>query len=84
MSDEDDSYELTIQLSRGTSTDDRDKLRMKVSARTIDGLRSKVEKVKEEMESWADDFREIQPDGETVRDDARLDDDQAKLSEGST
>lgn len=82
MSDEEDSFELTIELTRGTGTDDRDKQRMKVSARTVEGLRSKVEKVKEEMEAWADDFREIQPDGETVRDHA-VEDDQATLEEGS-
>lgn len=82
MSEEDDSFELTIELTRGTSTDDRDKQRMKVSARTIDGLRSKVEDVKDEMESWADDFREIQPEAETVRDHA-VEDDQSTLSEGS-
>lgn len=83
MTDEDDSFELTIELTRGTSTDDRDKQRMKVSARTIDGLEAKVEAVKQNMESWADDFREIQPEGETVRDHA-VDNDQSTLAEGST
>lgn len=82
MSDDGDAFEITIELTRGTSTDDRDKQRMKVSAATIDTLDTKVEAVKQKMEDWADDFREIQPEGETVRDHASLDDDQAELGEG--
>lgn len=81
MSDE-DAFEVTIEVTRGTSTDDRDKLRAKVSAGTIDGLEAKVEALEDRLEQWADDLRDVQPTAETVRDHAGLDDDQSVLGEG--
>ncbi|USZ71984.1 DUF7389 domain-containing protein [Natronosalvus halobius] len=82
MSDE-DSLEITVELTRGTSTDDRDKIRAKVSAGNVDELEHKVEQVRERLEQWAEDLREVQPSGETVRDHAALDEDQTTLEEGS-
>ncbi|WP_252698281.1 DUF7389 domain-containing protein [Natronosalvus vescus] len=83
MSDENDSLEITVELTRGTSTDDRDKIRAKVSAASVDELDHKVEQVRERLEDWAEDLRGVQPSGETVRDRAALDDDQTTLEEGA-
>lgn len=83
MSEEDDPLELTVKIQRGTSTDDRDTLRCKVSASSVDELEERVEQLRERMEQWADDLRDVQPTAETVRDHAGLDDDQAELGEGS-
>lgn len=75
MSDE-DAVEITIEVTRGTSTDDRDKMRAKVSAPNVDLLEDRVEAVKARMESWADDLRSVQPEkGRGV------DEDQSELSE---
>jgi len=76
MSDEEDGIEITVQMTRGTSTDDRDKIKASVSAATVDGLDAKMQQVQERLERWADDLREIQP---TQR--RGLDDDQATLGE---
>lgn len=61
MSDE-DAYQVTVELTRGTSTDDRDKIRAKVSAATIDGLEEKVAAIRDRVESWAGELREVQPE----------------------
>ncbi|WP_121822039.1 DUF7389 domain-containing protein [Halostella salina] len=76
MSDEDDGIEITVQMTRGTSTDDRDKIKASVSAATVDELDAKMQQVQERLERWADDLREIQP---TQR--RGIDDDQATLGE---
>lgn len=83
MPDEADPFELTVKIQRGTSTDDRDTLRCKVQARTVDQLEDRVEQLRERMEQWAEDLRDVQPTGETVRDHA-VDEDQSTLAEGST
>lgn len=72
----DDSYEYTVKLSRGTKRDDRDTQKVKVRADTIDQLQAKVEAVKEQLQDWASDFREIQP-----QEDRHLADDQSELGE---
>lgn len=74
----DDTYSMTVKLQRGTSTDDRDTQKVTVTAETIDELAERVEEVREKMEGWATDFRDIQPDPMGPRDTA---DDQAELSE---
>lgn len=61
MSD-DDAFSTTVELTRGTSTDDRDKIRVKVSAPDVTALNRRVEDVKEHMEAWADDLRDVQPE----------------------
>jgi hypothetical protein len=77
MSD-DDAISLTVEVTRGTSTDDRDKMRATVSGSNMDEVARKVARLREQMEEWAEEFRAIQPDG-TVRDIA---DDQATLAGG--
>jgi len=71
----DSVFSLTVEVTRGTSTDDRDKFRATVEADTIEELTERVDAVREKTAEWADEFRAIQPDG-TVRD---LTDDQSTL-----
>lgn len=68
-------YTLTVEVTRGTSTGDRDKFRAKVTADSIDVLEDRVDQLRRKTAEWADEFRAIQPDG-TVRD---LADDQSTL-----
>lgn len=56
-----DAYELTVEITRGTKTDDRDKLKAKVSGDDIGELEERVEQLKHRMESWAEDLRNVQP-----------------------
>ena len=74
----DDAFETTVEIQRGTSTDDRDKIRTKVSADSIEELQAKVEAVREHLEDWAEDLREVQP---VQKPD--WDEDQVTLEEGS-
>jgi len=71
----DSTFSLTVEVTRGTSTDDRDKFRATVEANTIEELEKRVDALRSKVEEWATDFRAIQPDG-TVRD---LADDQSTL-----
>jgi hypothetical protein len=57
-----DPFQTTLKATRGTGTDDRDTVKVQVSAQSIDQLADRVEQVRERMEDWADDLREIQPD----------------------
>lgn len=66
-----DAYELTVELTRGTDTDDRDKLRAKVSGETIDQLEERVEQLKSRMEDWAEDLRNVQPKIRRQKDDGQ-------------
>lgn len=70
MPDDDDAFSLTVEVTRGTSTDDRDKFKAKVSAPTVGKLHERVEELRAKMEEWAEDFRTLQPtEGKTVTDD---------------
>jgi hypothetical protein len=61
MSDGDDAFSTTVTLTRGTGSRDKDKLKVKVSAPSVDALDRRVRDVREKMESWAGDFRQVQP-----------------------
>ncbi|QSG02504.1 DUF7389 domain-containing protein [Natranaeroarchaeum sulfidigenes] len=74
--EEDDAIEITVQMTRGTSTDDRDKIKAKVGASDVDELDRRMRQVKDRLEDWADDIREIQP-----RERRGLDEDQSTLVE---
>ncbi|ELY70612.1 DUF7389 domain-containing protein [Natrinema versiforme] len=78
MSD-DDAISITTELTRGTSTDDRDKIRAEVSAESVDELEDKLERVRRQLEDWADEVRNIQPENSQGR--RRLADDQSELGE---
>ena len=73
---DEEAFEVTVKIQRGNGTDDRDQLKAKVSADTLDELDDKVEHVRARMGEWAAGFREIQPSEAR-----RTDDDQSSLSE---
>ncbi|SEW01151.1 DUF7389 domain-containing protein [Natrinema salifodinae] len=79
---EDDAISITTELTRGTSTDDRDKIRAEVSAASVDELDAKLERVRRRLEDWADEVRDIQPENSRGR--RRLADDQSELGEVET
>jgi hypothetical protein len=62
----DEPLSVTVKLQRG-DTDNRDTLKATVDAETIDELDEKVGQIREKMDSWADQFREIQPTNERTR-----------------
>ncbi|WP_254279214.1 DUF7389 domain-containing protein [Haloarcula marina] len=71
-----DGYSLTVELTRGGDSNNRDKMRATVEADTVDELREKVDALRDEMQEWADDFRNIQPEYRR-----ELPDDQSQLGE---
>jgi hypothetical protein len=75
MSDDDDAFEFEAKIQRGNGTDDRDTFKAKVSADTIDELDDKVAQVRERIEEYAAEFRQIQP-----QETRTLADDQATLA----
>ncbi|MHB9286765.1 hypothetical protein ACKVMT_06965 [Halobacteriales archaeon Cl-PHB] len=77
MADEEDAFQFEAKIQRGNGTDDRDTFKAKVSANTIDALDEKVEQMRNKIEGWASEFRDIQP--QEGRD---LPDDQATLDGG--
>ena len=79
MSD-DAAFSVKVKMTRGTSAKDKDVFTAEVSAADIGTLTRRVEKMREQMEDWAQDFRVIQPDGN----ERRLPDDQQGLEEVST
>ena len=72
---DDDPYSYTVKLKRG---DGHDVQKCKVTAPDIETLEERVENVRERMEKWAEDYREIQP-----REGRGLADDQGTLKEAS-
>ena len=61
MADEEDDFQFEAKIQRGNGTDDRDTFKAKVSANSIDALDEKVEQMREKIEDWASEFRDIQP-----------------------
>lgn len=78
MTDEEDAFQFEAKIQRGNGTDDRDTFKAKVSANTIDELDSKVEQVRDRLEEYASEFRQIQPQAGRSHPD-----DQATLNGGS-
>lgn len=60
-----EEFETVVEVTRGTGTNDRDKFKTTVSAPDIDTLTERVDELREEMEEWAEEFRTIQPDGDS-------------------
>jgi hypothetical protein len=75
MTDDTDPFEVSVNMTRGTSTDDRDKIKATIAADSLDELDDKMVEMRDRLEKLAADVRKIQPD----ESDAGLDDDQAKL-----
>lgn len=63
---EDDAFSVEFNLTRGTSTDDRDRVKAKASADSVEELDEKVERLRGRLEEWVAQVRAIQPDGEDV------------------
>lgn len=77
MTEEDDAFEFEAKIQRGNGTDDRDTFKAKVSAETIEELDEKVDQMRQKIESWAGEFRLIQPSQAP-----NLAEDQARLTGG--
>lgn len=75
MSEDDDPFEMSVAMTRGNSTNDRDKIKATISAETLEELDEKMEEMRDRLEKMAADIRTIQPDDE----DERLDENQATL-----
>jgi hypothetical protein len=56
-----DAYSVTVKMTRGTSSDDKEVVKTEVSADTLDDLDEKMQAIRERMDEWAGDLREIQP-----------------------
>jgi tetrahydromethanopterin S-methyltransferase subunit G len=74
-----DAYDVTLKMTRGTSSDDKEVLKTTVTADDLEELDEKMDAVRDRMDEWAGDLREIQPIGRR-RDAAR--DDQSTLGGG--
>ena len=61
-----DAFQYEIKLKRG---DGHDVQKCKVEAATIDELETKVDQVREKMEDWAVEWRQIQPRDRPLADD---------------
>jgi hypothetical protein len=72
----DRAFDYTVELTRGGDTNNRDKQKVKVSADSVDELREKVDAVKEQLNDWALDLRDIQPSTHS-----RVTEDQQELGE---
>jgi hypothetical protein len=70
----DDAFSYTVKLKRGGGDDVQ---KVTVTAPDIETLETRVEAVRERLERWAGDYREIQPDDSS----RRLTDDQSSLRE---
>jgi hypothetical protein len=67
-----------VQLTRGGSSSNKDKQKVKVEAPDIETLRRRVEAVKDELDEWALHLRDIQPSTHP-----RVTEDQQELGEVS-
>lgn len=72
----DDDIELTVKMTRGGDSGNKETMKATVSAPTVDELHDRVSNLKERMDEWALEFRSIQPEHERV-----LADDQSTLGE---
>jgi len=70
----DDAFSYTVKIKRGGGDDVQ---KVTVTAPDIETLETRVEAVRERLERWAEDYREIQPDDSSPR----LTDDQSSLRE---
>jgi hypothetical protein len=80
MSEDVEPFEVTVAMTRGTSTDDRDKIKATISAETLEELDEKMVEMRDRLERMAADVRQIQPDEDTPG----LDEDQARLGRGGS
>lgn len=58
----DDDLELTVKMTRGGDSGNKETMKAQVSAPTVDELDERVRNLKEKMDDWALEFRSIQPE----------------------
>ena len=76
MSDDVEPFEVSVAMTRGTSTDDRDKIKATISAESLDELDEKMVEMRDRLERLSADVRKIQPNEQS----RGLDDDQVTLA----
>jgi phosphotransferase system HPr-like phosphotransfer protein len=54
---------ITSKLKRGSGTRDQDEIKIKAKGKTAEEAIENMDAVIEEAEEWADDLREVQPEG---------------------
>jgi len=72
----DDDLELQIKMTRGGDAGNKETMKATVSAPDVETLDDRVTDLRERMQGWALEFREIQPEEERL-----LPDDQSQLGE---
>jgi hypothetical protein len=72
----DDDLELTVKMTRGGDSGNKETMKATVSAPTVDDLDDRVTSLKDKMDEWALEFRSIQPEQDRM-----LAEDQSRLGE---
>jgi len=72
----DDDLKLTVKMTRAGDSGNKETMKATVSAPTVDDLNDRVTKLKDRMDEWALEFRNIQPEQDRM-----LADDQSRLRE---
>ena len=70
------SFEIKIDMTRGTGSNDKEKITATIEAESLDELEEKQVQVRQRLEMLAQDIRSIQPNPDSKRD---LADDQSTL-----
>lgn len=69
----DDGLTVKTQITRGTCSEDKEKITVEVSAADVDELDEKLTRVRERLEQWGEDVRNIQPEQRRERDNDQRD-----------
>jgi hypothetical protein len=56
-------FDVEVTMTRGTSSDDKERIKAAVEADDVDELDEKMSEVRDRLREWAEDLRSIQPDG---------------------
>ena len=65
MTEDVEPFEVSVAMTRGTSTDDRDKIKATISAESLEELDEKMVEMRDRLEKLSADVRKIQPDEES-------------------
>lgn len=71
MTDDDDAFEVTVKMTRGTGSTDKEKIDATVAAGDLDHLDERMAALEERLREWSEDLRSIQPDERRRHDDQR-------------
>ena len=69
-------FETTVKMTRGGASTNKETIKTTVSAPSIEKLHERVSELRERMEEWSVEFRDIQPSQHRP-----LPDDQSQLGE---